>query len=356
MSGRPAGGRGTGGRKVTEMARTARTFRRGWGGVAGMALACALVVAGALVPLQDDASSEGTARPNPATGGSYASAQDAAQSCDQPVYSLDPAGGSIDGAAVQRIKEYGKLRVGVDQNSYLWGFRDPATNKFAGFDIDLVRAIAKDILGDENAVQFLTVPTADRIVDIQKRYVDMVVRTMTVNSCRAKQVAFSAPYFTAGQQVLTADPSITGYDGSLKGKRLCFADGSTAEDVVNGKIDTIPPTPKGTERAYGARVLEPAKNQLDCLVLVQLHLADAVLTDNALGAGQAAQDPTVHLVGHPVTVEPYGVAMSLKDADLVRRVNKVLAGYGADGRWAASYKHWLADDLPGMTQPKPQYR
>lgn len=334
----------------------ARTFRRGWGGVAGMALACAVVVAGALVPLRDDAASEGTARPNPATGGSYAAAQDAGQSCDQPVPSLDPAGGSLDGPAVERIKQYGKLRVGVDQNSYLWGFRDPATNKFAGFDIDLVRAIAKDLLGDENAVQFLTVPTAYRIKDIQSGYVDMVVRTMTINSCRAQQVAFSAPYFTAGQQVLTADPSITGYDGSLKGKRLCFASGSTAEDVIDGRIDTVPPTPEGTAPAYGAEVLDPVKNQLDCLVLLQLHKADAVLTDNALGAGQAAQDPVVHLVGHPVTVEPYGVAMSLKDTDLVRRVNKVLADYGADGRWTASYRQWLADDLPGMTQPKPLYK
>lgn len=331
----------------------ARTFRRGWGGVAGMALACAVVVAGALVPLRGDTASEGTARPNPATGGSFAAAQDDAQSCNQPVYSLDPAGGSTDGAAVERIKHYGKLRVGVDQNSYLWGFRDPATNKFAGFDIDLVRAIAKDILGDENAVQFLTVPTADRIKDIQSGYVDMVVRTMTINSCRAEEVAFSAAYFTAGQQVLTADPAITGYNDSLDGKRLCYAIGSTAEDVIHGKIATVPPTPKGTAPAYGAK-LHHVSNQLDCLVLLQLHLADAVLTDNALGAGQAAQDPTVGLVGRPVTVEPYGVAMSLKDTDLVRRVNKVLAAYGAHG-WTESYQHWLADDLPGMTQPKPQY-
>ena len=52
-------------------------------------------------------------------------------------------------------------------------------------------------------------------------------------------------------------------------------------------------------------------NQLDCLVRLQLDQVDAVLTDNALAAGQAAQDPSVHLIGSPLTHEPYAVAMNL---------------------------------------------
>ena len=52
-----------------------------------------------------------------------------------------------------------------------------------------------------------------------------------------------------------------------------------------------------------------------------------MVTDNALAAGQAAQDPSVELVGEPFTHEPYGVAMNMDDTDLVRRVNKVLDDY-----------------------------
>jgi polar amino acid transport system substrate-binding protein len=97
-------------------------------------------------------------------------------------------------------------------------------------------------------------------------------------------------------------------------------------------------------------------NQLDCLVRVQLGLADAVFTDNALAAGQAAQDPSMHLVGVPVTHEPYGVAMKQGRPDLVRRVNQILAGYEAGGRssqWARSYHTWLSTDLPGISGPPP---
>jgi polar amino acid transport system substrate-binding protein len=84
-----------------------------------------------------------------------------------------------------------------------------------------------------------------------------------------------------------------------------------------------------------------------------------VFTDNALAAGQAAQDPQVHLVGSKVTDEPYGVAMNLGAPDLVRRVNQVLDAYragGANSPWMHSYRKWLAAQLPGITgPPQPTY-
>ncbi|MEK8170833.1 transporter substrate-binding domain-containing protein [Streptomyces sp. M19] len=215
----------------------------------------------------------------------------------------------------------------MDQNSYRWGYRDPNEKgtKLSGFDIDLVRAIAKDLLGDPDKVTYRAIPTSRRIAALQDHTVDVVVRTMTINCERIKQVAFSVPYFTAGQQVLAPrrDTSTTGYDArSLAGKKVCTAKGSTGEL----KLDD----PKTGARALGAhKVTVP--NQLDCLVKLQLGEVDAVFTDNALAAGQAAQDPTVHLVGRTVNDELYGVAMNLADKDLVRRVNKVLVDYRAGG-------------------------
>ena len=45
----------------------------------------------------------------------------------------------------------------------------------------------------------------------------MVVRTMTINCDRIKQVAFSTAYFEAGQQLLVPKGSpITGFDDSLQ--------------------------------------------------------------------------------------------------------------------------------------------
>ncbi|MET8772279.1 glutamate ABC transporter substrate-binding protein, partial [Streptomyces sp. NPDC004658] len=269
---------------------------------------------------------------------------------------LAPSG--ADGPTIEAIKARTgakrKLIVGVDQNSYRWGYRNPNTEgaQLEGFDIDLVHRIAEDILGDPDAVQFKAIPTNQRIPAIEDGRVDMVVRTMTITCDRLKQVAFSAPYFKTGQQVLAPKSSpITGYDGSLAHKKVCTAAGSTAlakleADRKDGRL------PATTDLST------TVPNQLDCLVRLQLGEVDAVVTDGALAASQAAQDPTVELKGGPFTTEYYGVAMKKDADDLVRRVNRVLVDYRAHG-WQTSYDDWLSatlgKDSAASKPPAPQY-
>jgi polar amino acid transport system substrate-binding protein len=276
-----------------------------------------------------------------------------AASCDKdhPEVSLNPS--SASGPAVERIRQRKKLIVGVDQNSYRWGYRDPATREIVGFDIDLVKAIARNLLGSEDAVIYRTVPTSKRFEAIHDRDVDMVVRTVTISCARINDsqfpVLFSAGYFRAGQQLLVPRrySTITGYDTSLRGKTVCTAKKSTGLDRLNQDREK-----------YGMRIMT-VDNQLDCLVRLQLGQVQAVFTDNALAAGQAAQDPTVRLVGRPVTKEYYGVAVNPGDTDLVRRVNQVLQEYtsgGDNSPWMQAYRTWLKADLRGITgPPKPSY-
>ncbi|MFH8368885.1 glutamate ABC transporter substrate-binding protein [Streptomyces sp. NPDC018031] len=337
---RPAGGTGP-----------VRRWRR-----PGLIAAAAALATGAavLVPAaahRGDAGGDRAGRP--VTGTVRDDVDSAADSCETPEASLRPSRGS--GRAIAEIRKRGVLRAGVDQNSYNWGYRNPATGELTGFDIDLVRAIADDILGKDGKVVYSTIPTSRRVGALEDRDVDVVVRTMTINCERAEDVAFSTAYFRAGQQVLATredlladgEREITGYDGSLRGRRVCAARGSTAEAEL-------------TKDSHGARVV-PVPNQLDCLVRLQLGEVDAVVTDNALAAGQAAQDPTVELKGAPFTTELYGVAMNQRDEDLVRRVNKVLDDYrkgGRKSRWMKAYDKWLADDLgeENPTPPRPKYR
>ncbi|AVZ73065.1 sugar-binding protein [Streptomyces lunaelactis] len=330
-----------------------RTGFRGWGGVAGMAAACALTAAVTLLPLSHGGA-DGL--------GAGSSGQSAASSvpvkaddCKDPEASLPSS--AAGGPNIDAIRERGKLIVGVDQNSYRWGYRNPASGGLEGFDIDLAHAIAQDILGKPDAVIFRAIPTNQRIPALNNGTVDIVVRTMTINCARIKQVAFSTAYFQTGQQVLAPKgSSITGYDKSLAGKKVCSAEGSTAYDALEknsfgatfkDKHDGQP----GDEDQF------TVPNQLDCLVRLQLGLVDAVVTDAALAAGQAAQDPAVELKGgKPFTTEYYGVATKLGKDDVVRRVNKVLDTY-RQGAWTQAYDKWLVADLPGITgPPAPKFR
>ncbi|OKK07810.1 sugar-binding protein [Streptomyces sp. CB03234] len=321
---------------------------RGWGGVAAMAAACGLTAALTLVPLSrsDLGSSE--------VSGAGSALPAKADTCKDPEASLPPS--AADGPSIDAIKTRGKLIVGVDQNSYRWGYRDPANGRLEGFDIDLARAIAEDILGSRDAVVFRAIPTNQRIAALENGTVDLVVRTMTINCSRIKQVAFSTAYFQAGQQVLAPEGStVKGYDSSLKGKRVCSAEGSTAYEALERKSFGAVFKDAHDGKPEDEDILT-VPNQLDCLVRLQMGEVDAVVTDNALAAGQAAQDPAVELKGEPFTTEYYGVAAKLGNDDLVRRVNQVLVNY-RKGPWKKAYDTWLSSVLPGIAgPPAPKYR
>ncbi|MDF3297567.1 glutamate ABC transporter substrate-binding protein [Streptomyces tropicalis] len=337
-------------------ARRLRAGLRGWGGVGAMAAVCALALAWILLlPL---ARPHGAGGAPAGDGGQTARATQArAGSCtdaDAQNRSLPPS--AAEGATVRAIKERGYLSVGVDQNSYRWGYLNPnnASGALEGFDIDLAHRIARDLLGDADKVQFRAIPTNERVPAIRSGRVDMVVRTMTITCDRLEQVAFSAPYFLTGQQVLAPRTSaVTGYDGSLAGRRICSAEGSTAYDHLSADK-------KSGRLPASTDISTTVPNQLDCLVRLQLGECDAVVTDGALAASQAAQDPTVALKGDTFTREYYGVAMKLGADDLVRRVNRVLEDYRKDGGWKASYDKWLSPtlgkDSESATPPAASYR
>jgi polar amino acid transport system substrate-binding protein len=321
-----------------------------------MAAVCALALA--CVLLLPRTQSHGTGdSPTPGAAGTARGTQARAGTCtDGNAQNQSLAPSSAGGPTVDAIRDRGYLSVGVDQNSYNWGYRNPnkSSGALEGFDIALAHRIAADLLGDPDKVQFRAIPTNERITAIRKNRVDMVVRTMTINCDRLKQVAFSAPYFLTGQQVLAPKlSSITGYDKSLANKKVCSATGSTAYDHLSAdkKDGTLPAS---------TDISTTVPNQLDCLVRLQLGEVDAVVTDGALAASQAAQDPAVELKGDTFTKEYYGVAMKLGADDLVRQVNRTLENYREDGSWREAYDRWLSPTLgsksESATAPKASYR
>ncbi|MFJ1704150.1 glutamate ABC transporter substrate-binding protein [Kitasatospora sp. NPDC088346] len=250
-----------------------------------------------------------------------------------------PAAKDADGAKIRKIRERGALVVGVDQNSYHWGYRNPQTGSIEGFDIDLAHAVAKSILGDPNKISFKAVPTARRIDAVKAGEVDVVIRTTTITCARLQEVAFSKPYFAAGQRlVVPKSARATGLEQGLKGKRVCAAASSSSDTELKAN-------------RHGAADVIVVENQLDCLVLMQLGKVDATLTDAVLAAAQAAQDPTVEAVGETLLAGWMGVVVNQADTDLVAWVNQALLDYRADGGWRRSYDHWLAASMGASPEP-----
>ncbi len=266
--------------------------------------------------------------------------------CD-PTASLRPGtqpqpGAMPAGSTMRAIQDRGRLIAGVDQNTFLFGFRNPTSNALEGFDIDRVRDVAAAIFGDPNKVQYKVITSAERIDALKKGEVDIVVRTMTATCERWADINFSTTYYVAGQRVaVDRSSAITGID-QLGGKRVCAAKGSTS--IAKLRQSAAPPEVVAVD------------NWSDCLVMLQQGQVVAVSTDDTILAGMVAQDPNVKMVGPRFTDEPYGIGIPKQNQDMVRFVNGVLERSTANGSWATSYGKWLAQAGGAATPPVARYR
>jgi polar amino acid transport system substrate-binding protein len=270
-----------------------------------------------------------------------------AATCTDPTASYAPPatlptpGAMPAGSWMAHIQQRGSLVVGVDENTYLWGYLDPVTVQPTGFDIAMLQQVAQAIFGSKDAITYRVVPNADRARAVKSGEVDILAETMTINCAREQDIDFSTVYFQAGQQILVpANSSITG-PADLAGKRVCATDGSTS---LNNLAAVAPKA-----------ILWSVPNESDCLVMLQQGQVDAISTDNAILQGLADQDPNTKIVGPAFTAEPYGLAISKAHPDFTRFVNGVLAQERSDGTWASICATWLGSACPA-TPPAATYK
>ncbi|MGC4377236.1 ABC transporter substrate-binding protein [Fictibacillus sp. Mic-4] len=233
------------------------------------------------------------------------------------------------GSAIDKIKKRGKLVVGVKYDTNLFGYKDPKTGDITGLDIDIAKALAKKLLGDEKKIELKEVTSKTRIPMLNNGDIDMIIATMTISEERKKEVDFSDVYFKAGQSLLVKKGSPIKGVNDLKGKKVLAVKGSTS--VVNIK-----------EKAPDAEVLE-FENYAEAFTALKAGKGDALTTDNSILYGMAAQDPNYELVGGTFTDEPYGIAIKKGDKKTVKYVNDFLKELKDSGELQKIKDKWIKE-------------
>jgi polar amino acid transport system substrate-binding protein len=246
------------------------------------------------------------------------------------------------GSTMAAIQARGRLIVGVDQNTFMFGFRNPSSGQLEGFDIDVAREIARSIFGDPDRIDLQVVEANEREAALESGQVDMVVRTFSITCERKQRIDFSTTYYYAHQKILAAKKSRIDSPAGLLGKRVCAVTGTTSLT----RLFTLDPRP----------TLIGVPSWTDCLVMLQQGQADAISTDDVVLFGLAEQDPNVAVAGPSLGVEPYGVGIKKGSDDLVRFVNGVLAQVRDDGTWGRLYDKWLSSLGPPPGPPTPRYQ
>ena len=257
--------------------------------------------------------------------------------CSNPLASYAPSA-VAQGSTIAEIKKRGRLVAGVSADTYLLASRNPFTGEIEGFDIDMVKAVAQAILGDENLYQLKVITAAQRIPALEKGEVDIVARNMTITCDRWEQIAFSSEYYRSGQKILVRKGSKANSIKDFNGQKVCAPKGTSSMDNL------IKEAPKAIPVA--------ADTHTGCLVLFQEGEVAAITGDDTVLAGLAAQDPyAVVPKQQAFTSEPYGLGFNKKDVDFVRLVNARLAQMRADGEWTRIYNRWLKEALGPAPQP-----
>lgn len=130
--------------------------------------------------------------------------------------------------SIDTIKEQGKVRIGVFSDKAPFGYLD-SNGKHQGFDIVLAKRLTKELLGDENKVEFINLEAANRVEYLVTNKVDIVLANFTVTPERAKKVDFSNPYMKVAIGVVSANSEPIKKVEDLKGKKLIVTKGTTAD-------------------------------------------------------------------------------------------------------------------------------
>lgn len=215
------------------------------------------------------------------------------------------------------------LKVGTSADFPPFEYQDEKTGAYLGFDIDLIQAVGA---AADMEVQIVNTAWDGLIPGLLTGNYDCIVSAMTITDERLKAVAFSDPYFSAGQVIVTrADDSSIQTVEDLEGKKISVQIGTTgdlaASDIKGATVKRFNLAPDAIQEVRNGSV--PA-----CII------------DLAVAAEIATEYDDIKF-GEPFTMEYYGIAMRQNNTDLIKKINRALASVKASGEYDKIYANWF---------------
>jgi len=239
--------------------------------------------------------------------------------------------GMLSGAAfadkLADIKKSGVLNAGVKYDFKPFGFVN-AKNNVVGFDIDLLKYIAKD-LGVK--VKFQQVTSKTRIPLVAGGQIDIAAASMTHKVMRDDTIDFTISYFFDGQSMLVRKDCKTRSAKGFAGKKVGAIQGATSGENFKKA------SPKAKIiyfQEYPQAVMALKKGKID-----------AVTTDLVWCSTQANDSKgTLKVTGGTLSIEPYGMGIAENESNLRDAVNFAIQNAVKDGTYTKLYKKWFGEN------------
>ncbi|NLS45624.1 MAG: basic amino acid ABC transporter substrate-binding protein [Firmicutes bacterium] len=216
------------------------------------------------------------------------------------------------------------LKVGTSADFPPFEFQDEKTGAYLGFDIDLIKAI-----GAEAGMEVKIVNTAwdGLIPGLLTGNYDCIMSAMTITDERLGSVAFSDPYFSASQVIVTrSDDSSIKTVEDLVGKEISVQIGTTG-DIEASEIEGA--TIKRFNLAPDA--IQEVRNKGVAACVIDFSVAEEI-----------SKQYTDIKFGEPFTEEYYGIAINKNNVELLNKINEALASVKASGKYDMIFEDWFS--------------
>ena len=230
-------------------------------------------------------------------------------------------------SVLEKVKKRGTLVAGVKFDFPPMGFINKKTGKPDGFDVDLVREIAKK-LGVK--VKFVQALSKTRIPLIVNGNVDLIAATMTHKRARDKVIDFSMHYVITGQRFITRKDTGIKHISQLAGKRVATVQGG------NAGPNLLKVQPKA--------IIVPFQEHTENLLALKQKKVDAIVTDDILLQWMQANNPDLVVPGKLYTIEPYGMGLRENDSDWRDYVNNVILELWETKKYHAIWRKWFGNN------------
>lgn len=237
-------------------------------------------------------------------------------------------------ATLDKIKQRGKVSIGVLVNGGPFGSIDPSNQQLVGWNPELARALAKG-LGVE--VDLVQVQTATRVQFLISGKVDLLIASMELNPERAETLGYApTPFYRVGGTAAVLKSSGIRQWEDLRGKPVCVSQGSSfAKPLANDYGATVQGYKSSSES------LLALKGGACVAAVHDATLIHPLLRGNAEWANYAAPIATELLAANSVVWARKG------EADTLAAVDKVVRDWHRSG-WLIETEKRL-----GITPPNP---
>lgn len=222
------------------------------------------------------------------------------------------------------IKESGKINVGISYDNEPFSFLN-RSKKLIGFDVDLVKLIAKDL---DVKVVFKEVTSKKQIINALIGGRLDLVTSFLHNTKSEKYIDFSISYFYDGQSIL-AKSNVEKYS---------YKDYETGkighiENSISGKIfEVIQPTVElKTYKDYDSMNKAVISGEIDA----------ATASYSVLSLYEKRSNGKLITIGKPFTLEPIAFAISENESNLRDMLNLRIQKLVKDGEYDKLYKEWF---------------